>query len=82
MYLFLRRGISTRLVVGSWWFFALIVTSSYTANLAAFLTMERMDASITSAEDLDQQSKIKFGAVEKGSTLLFFKVNNYSSSIY
>lgn len=48
--------------------------SSYTANLAAFLTKENMEESISSAEDLAKQSKIKYGAVEGGSTLSFFKV--------
>ncbi|KAA0195825.1 hypothetical protein HAZT_HAZT011420, partial [Hyalella azteca] len=33
---------STRIVGGIWWFFTLIIISSYTANLAAFLTVERM----------------------------------------
>lgn len=59
-----------------WWFFALIMLSSYTANLAAFLTMERMDATIGSAEDLAKQSKIKYGAVLGGSTMQFFKVGS------
>lgn len=36
--------------------------------------MERMDASIESAEDLAKQSKIKYGAVLGGSTLAFFQV--------
>lgn len=58
-----------------WWFFALIMLSSYTANLAAFLTMERLDATIENAEDLAKQSKIKYGAVLGGSTMQFFKVN-------
>lgn len=58
-----------------WWFFALIMLASYTANLAAFLTMERMDVSIGSAEDLAKQSKIKYGAVLGGSTMQFFKVS-------
>lgn len=49
--------------------------ASYTANLAAFLTMERMDVSIGSAEDLAKQSKIKYGAVLGGSTMQFFKVS-------
>jgi glutamate receptor, ionotropic, invertebrate len=62
-----------------WWFFALIMLASYTANLAAFLTMERMDASIESAEDLAKQSKIKYGAVKGGSTLGFFKNSNFST---
>lgn len=48
--------------------------SSYTANLAAFLTMERMDASIESAEDLAKQSKVKCGVVDGGSTAAFFRV--------
>jgi hypothetical protein len=40
------------MVAGMWWFFTLIMISSYTANLAAFLTVERMESPIESAEDL------------------------------
>lgn len=69
------RAVSTRMVAGMWWFFTLIMISSYTANLAAFLTVERMDATIESAEDLAKQTKIKYGAVLGGSTSGFFKVN-------
>lgn len=61
------------------WFFALIMLASYTANLAAFLTMERMDATINSAEDLAKQSKIKYGAVKGGSTMKFFQESNFST---
>lgn len=62
-----------------WWFFALIMLASYTANLAAFLTMERMDATINSAEDLAKQSKIKYGSVKGGSTMKFFQESNFST---
>ncbi|KAG5684283.1 hypothetical protein PVAND_013519 [Polypedilum vanderplanki] len=75
----LPKAISTRLVCGIWWFFALIMLASYTANLAAFLTMERMDATINSAEDLAKQSKIKYGAVKGGSTMKFFQESNFST---
>jgi hypothetical protein len=34
------------MVAGLWWFFTLIMISSYTANLAAFLTVERMESPI------------------------------------
>lgn len=51
-----------------------MMLNSYTANLAAFLTMSRMDSSIESAEDLASQSKIKYGAVTGGSTMGFFRV--------
>lgn len=57
-----------------WWFFALIMLSSYTANLAAFLTKEQMDVSIESADDLAKQSKIKYGAVLGGETIFHFKL--------
>lgn len=36
------RAPSTRVATAIWWFFALILISSYTANLAAFLTTQRM----------------------------------------
>lgn len=59
-----------------WWFFTLIMISSYTANLAAFLTVERMDSPIESAEDLAKQTKIKYGALRGGSTAAFFRVSS------
>ena len=62
-------------MVGSaWWSFTLIIISSYTANLAAFLTIERMDMPINSADDLVKQREIRYGTVENGSTQQFFKV--------
>jgi len=39
-------SVALRIVMGSWWLFTLIVCSSYTANLAAFLTVSRMDNTI------------------------------------
>lgn len=68
------RGVPTRLTVAVWWFFALIVTSSYTANLAAFLTKEQMEESIQNVEDLAKESKIKYGLLSGGSTETFFRV--------
>ena len=62
------------MVAGMWWFFTLIMISSYTANLAAFLTVERMESPIESAEDLAKQTKIKYGCLESGSTRAFFRV--------
>ncbi|KAF0289445.1 Glutamate receptor 2 [Amphibalanus amphitrite] len=61
------------MVAGSWWFFTLIMVSSYTANLAAFLTVETLVSPISSAEDLARQSEIKYGVQEGGSTASFFK---------
>ncbi|KAK8388628.1 hypothetical protein O3P69_020541 [Scylla paramamosain] len=71
----LPRAVSTRIVAGIWWFFTLIMISSYTANLAAFLTVERMESPIESAEDLAKQTKIKYGSLYGGSTWNFFSTS-------
>uniref|UniRef100_A0A667XKK0 Glutamate receptor n=1 Tax=Myripristis murdjan TaxID=586833 RepID=A0A667XKK0_9TELE len=73
------KALSTRIVGGIWWFFTLIIISSYTANLAAFLTVERMDSPIDSADDLAKQTKIEYGAVRDGSTMTFFKKSKIST---
>ncbi|GFU01778.1 glutamate receptor ionotropic, kainate 2, partial [Nephila pilipes] len=67
------KATSTRTVAALWWFFTLIMISSYTANLAAFLTAERMKSPIESADDLARQSEIQYGCVESGSTRAFFE---------
>lgn len=70
----LPKGVPTRLAAAVWWFFALIVISSYTANLAAFLTKEQQESTIKSVEELANQGEIRYGLVERGSTEAFFKV--------
>uniref|UniRef100_A0A8C0YYF7 Glutamate receptor n=1 Tax=Canis lupus familiaris TaxID=9615 RepID=A0A8C0YYF7_CANLF len=67
------RSLSGRIVGGVWWFFTLIIISSYTANLAAFLTVERMVSPIESAEDLSKQTEIAYGTLDSGSTKEFFR---------
>ena len=72
--LFNFQATSTRIVGGIWWFFTLIIISSYTANLAAFLTVERMITPIENAADLAEQTEIAYGTLEGGSTMTFFRV--------
>uniref|UniRef100_A0A1I8J506 PBPe domain-containing protein n=1 Tax=Macrostomum lignano TaxID=282301 RepID=A0A1I8J506_9PLAT len=62
-----------------WWFFTLILISSYTANLAAFLTVTRLN-DISSIGDLASQTSIKYGTLMGGSTYNFFK--NSEISVY
>ncbi|XP_033635111.1 glutamate receptor ionotropic, kainate 2-like [Asterias rubens] len=70
------KAFSTRVLSGFWWFFSLILVSSYTANLAAFLTVERMVSEIESADDLAKQTKIEYGTRNSGSSHTFFKRSN------
>lgn len=57
------------------WAFTLIIISSYTANLAAFLTVQRMDVPIESVDDLADQAAIEYGTIHGGSSMTFFQVN-------
>ncbi|GLG96196.1 Glutamate [NMDA] receptor subunit 1 [Gryllus bimaculatus] len=66
-------AVSTRMVAGIWWFFTLIMVSSYTANLAAFLTVESLSQPFQTAYDLVDQDVIQYGAKSGGSTVNFFK---------
>jgi len=70
------RAMSTRIISSTWGFFSLIIVASYTANLAAFLTTERMINPIENAEDLASQTEISYGTLDSGSTMTFFRVCN------
>ncbi|XP_013190560.2 glutamate receptor ionotropic, kainate 2-like [Amyelois transitella] len=67
-------AVSTRMAGSMWWFFTLIMVSSYTANLAAFLTVESKFYAIKSVSDLaNNPYSITYGAKKGGATLSFFK---------
>eukprot|EP00102_Acyrthosiphon_pisum_P020555 XP_016657765.1 PREDICTED: glutamate receptor ionotropic, kainate 1 [Acyrthosiphon pisum] len=72
----LPRAFPTRLCAAMWWFFALIMTQSYTANWTAFLTSNRMETTIKNVDDLDKKGGtdgIKYGCVTDQSTASFFQ---------
>ncbi|KAI4891190.1 hypothetical protein NFI96_027035 [Prochilodus magdalenae] len=73
------KALSTRCVSGVWWAFTLIIISSYTANLAAFLTVQRMEAPIESPDDLADQTNIQYGTIHGGSTMTFFMNSRYQT---
>lgn len=73
------RSPSVRALASVWYFFTLILISSYTANFAAFLTASRMQSPIESAEDLSKQTRIDYGCKEGGSTQAFFATSNHST---
>ncbi|KAK2579603.1 hypothetical protein KPH14_010896 [Odynerus spinipes] len=67
-------GFSTRMMAGCWWFFCLIIVSSYTANLAACLAIAANIPPFDNVEELAKQKTIKYGAKSGGSTFEFFKL--------
>ncbi|GFY79507.1 glutamate receptor 1 [Trichonephila inaurata madagascariensis] len=76
------RSIAGRIVGSVWWFFTLIIISSYTANLAAFLTVERMVTPINSADDLAKQTEVEYGTLMHSSTQEFFKLQSGKIPVY
>lgn len=70
-----HRGFSTRMMATSWWFFCLIIANCYTANLAAFLTVETIVSPFSNVEELARKKAIKYGAKIGGSTFMFFQVS-------
>ena len=53
------KNLSGRLVAATWWLFGFIIIASYTANLAAFLTVSRLETPVRSLDDLNKQYKIE-----------------------
>ena len=67
------RAMSTRIVSTIWWFFTLIMISSYTANLAAFLTIQISSDNINSVEDLvNTVPQVKYGSVADSQIETYF----------
>lgn len=67
------RNLSGRLVAATWWLFGFIIIASYTANLAAFLTVSRLDSPIENLDDLARQYKIKYAPQSGTSTSTYFE---------
>ncbi|KAJ3583560.1 hypothetical protein NHX12_016897 [Muraenolepis orangiensis] len=62
------RALSTRCLRGVCWAVTLIIILSYTANLAAFLTVQRMEAPVESVDDPADRTAIEYGGMHGGST--------------
>ncbi|XP_052001849.1 glutamate receptor ionotropic, delta-1-like isoform X2 [Xyrauchen texanus] len=67
-------SMALRIAMGSWWLFTLIVCSSYTANLAAYLTVSRMDNTVRTFQDLSRQADFSYGTVQESAVFEYFRV--------
>ncbi|XP_074655670.1 glutamate receptor ionotropic, kainate 2-like [Tubulanus polymorphus] len=63
---------SGRVAASAWWFGTLIITATYTANLAAFLTIKSSPETIHSIDDLMRRTDIKYSTVNDSQPHLFF----------
>ncbi|CAK1555436.1 unnamed protein product [Leptosia nina] len=67
------KNLSGRLLAATWWLFGFIIIASYTANLAAFLTVSRLDTPIESLDDLSKQYKIQYAPLNDSSSMTYFE---------
>uniref|UniRef100_T1IIS9 Ionotropic glutamate receptor C-terminal domain-containing protein n=1 Tax=Strigamia maritima TaxID=126957 RepID=T1IIS9_STRMM len=67
------KNVSGKLMVATWWLFGFIVVASYSANLAAYLTVTRHDKSISSLDDLFLQHKIKYAPINGSVAMVYFE---------
>ena len=72
---FTPKTVSGRILAGALWFFSLILITSYTANLAAFLTVSRLVTPMLSMGDLAGQTRVKYGTVRNSYVSTFFGTN-------
>ncbi|GLV32024.1 Ionotropic receptor 8a [Carabus blaptoides fortunei] len=54
------KALSGRTLVAAYWLFVVLMLATFTANLAAFLTVERMQSPVQSLEQLAKQSRINY----------------------
>ncbi|CAH1716872.1 unnamed protein product [Chironomus riparius] len=67
------KAFSGRVVVATYWLFVVLMLATFTANLAAFLTVERMQTPVQSLEQLSRQSRIAYTVVEGSDAHQYFK---------
>lgn len=66
------------MIASAWWLGTLVIIQSYTANLAAFLTIKSSDNKIFSVGDLGRQTEIRYGLLESHQVQAFFDTNTRS----
>jgi ionotropic glutamate receptor NMDA 1 len=79
------RSFSARVLGMVWAGFAMIIVASYTANLAAFLVLDRPEASISGIDDArlrNPQEKFKYATVKNSAVAMYFKRQVELSTMY
>lgn len=71
------KSLSGKFITITWWFFLFIVVSSYTANLAAFITIGQTRTTIDSLDDLLKQFEVKYTVTRETNTQQHFEKMAY-----
>ncbi|XP_071455793.1 ionotropic receptor 25a-like [Hetaerina americana] len=77
------KALSSRTLVAAYWLFVVLMLATFTANLAAFLTVERMQSPVQSLDQLARQSRIHYTVVKNSTTHQYFKnMKNAEETLY
>lgn len=69
--------------MASYWLFVVLMLATFTANLAAFLTVERMQSPVQSLDQLSRQSRINYTVVKNSDTHQYFRnMKNAEDKLY
>ncbi|KAL3266880.1 hypothetical protein HHI36_011031 [Cryptolaemus montrouzieri] len=66
------KNFSGRLVIASWWLFSFMILSSYTANLAAILTVSMLENPVEGIDDLEKQFKLQYAPLNNSVQMNYF----------
>ena len=70
---------SGRLIIGTWWLFVLVIVTTYSGNLVAFLTFPKIDSPISSLEELLHHSgSVTWGMISGSAVEAHLKGNTDS----
>ena len=70
---------ASRTIVVAWWFVVLVLISSYTTQLAASLTNDRISREINSVNDLTNQDYVQYGTVNNTEVEELFSSSNITT---
>ncbi|XP_068974184.1 ionotropic receptor 25a-like [Bombus flavifrons] len=66
------KNLSGKIVAGTWWLFGFVMVAAYSANLAAYETLERLQRNIESMDDLRKQYRVRYSTVANSSAFKYF----------
>nr|AKO90025.1 ionotropic receptor 25a.2 [Microplitis mediator] len=67
------KNLSGQMVAGVWWLFGFITLAAYSANLAAYLTVSRLQPILKSWDDLKEQFDIQYSPVNPSDAYTYFE---------